>query len=176
MGVVTYGVVEGISRFRPLKELDPIKLPSLFDVVGKIFYLIGNLPIVSLYLLTRSRFPSRFTEMCVTAPIFEELGLRYLFQEKCLRALPRKVVGESLADSLSARIARVVLSALCFAAMHSIAHEKLGDENPHGGAALPFLFTLGVICGTAQEVTHRVSAPIYIHAINNILTALITGA
>ena len=178
-GIATFIIGEIPVRIPRLVNANPPPLPTKLHNFATAFFMLGTLPATPLLLVGGCRDFS-YVECVTRVPICEEIGLRYLLQEKVLRVGLRTLLSKFsvkqaiyLVDHPIVCVARVVFTAICFAAMHRSAFKPVGKKNPDGAAYLPALFLMGLSYGIAQELTHSVIPSIAMHAINNFLTVLI---
>jgi len=172
LGVGVYFLGEGIVRIPFLRNSSSyLHIPWIFgDIAEKLKnFQDGIEAILSSFL--GSRYTSQL-EFCVCGPIIEELSHRLVFHELILKQ-GMKLCFKKYFDTnhTIARIFRVTVSAMVFAAQHTWAFNKTSIIiNPYGAASLVWLVVLGLFLGTAQELTGNIAYPIGIHVINNTLT------
>ncbi len=110
------------------------------------------------------------------APIVEELLNRFCFQELFLKRVPkfaaRKLDISFDPDRFYLKCSRIALSAILFAATHSLAFSTDPSVNRLGAAALRSLIFTGLMLGTLQEATGNVMYPIAAHMTHNAMLQL----
>jgi len=178
-GIGAYVVCETIGRTPFI-----VKFPHYLPIHSAILKIErGLLPFHGLiYIVFSNALKGVYTKnfhTCLAGPIQEELVGRFFFQKLILKdgiGWCFKKIGVPLnQDSVSAKVFRIGLSALVFAAGHTWAFSTSEKTNPYGAAALVYLVVMGGILGTAQELTNNTLHPIAIHVINNSLTVYISG-
>lgn len=101
---------------------------------------------------------------------FEEFLCRYLLQDVLLKKTPQCVLSKvapdyaHLVDSTQAKVARVIISAGVFSAMHLPNQAYLGLSDSQMNAQLFNTFALGLLTGILKEKTGRVWASVGLHA------------
>lgn len=178
MGLGTFFLCEGIVRI-PYLYNSSNYLPihhSFIYIAGKIKYLHNGMEFVVSAVLRDNC--TEALDFCACGPIIEELAHRLIFQELILKrgmTFCVRHLGISFdPNSIYAKVSRIALSSLVFAAQHSWAFNTSLIINPYGAAALVYLVVMGSILGAAQEVTGNTAYPLAIHVINNTLTYYFT--
>ena len=177
-GIGTFFLCEGIVRI-PFLVHSTTYLPihHTFVYIGSKLITLQN----GMEFIVSAVLKSNYTDklyFCVCGPIFEEIAHRFIFQEIILKQGMKfcvKQLGLSFdPNSTYAKVFRVGLSSIVFAAHHWWAFSTSPAINPYGAAALVYLVVMGSILGAAQEKTGNVAYPMAIHIINNTLTYYFT--
>jgi hypothetical protein len=115
-----------------------------------------------------------FDELAFKCPIHEELVFRFGMQYVLLNKLPKMLSNKfsCVADSMVAKIARVVVTAGAYSLAH--AHPPDMEESNCSTATLVHTFATGLILGGVQEATESALSCMFMHSGLNVAAAFLS--